>query len=226
MELWALIIAGASLIASILTFYKSHLERARIKLFSSDGVFLVREPGDESDRLHFAGVFRNDGAHTAVIQHLEGHLWEPDGTKRRLIWDLFVDYKDGGRIAVPKSSAHATAVPPRDAVLLEIQFGVDVGEAFRWIQGDYRLSVHGWMNRRDMSGPPDFGMRPIHFRLGGLDPLRITVLGKQAQMYPVSVLEWSWPEARRFRGRCRRRWSAARVRFKREWRRATREGGV
>ena len=144
-----LIVALVAFLTGGYTFYKSALERARVRVYTGDHVDIASSALHVNSYVNILCNFANHSAKTGTVHRMELNVTDPDGeTKHTFVWSLFYGYVRGGYAVVKETDAYPVALPAHSAKPVFIQFEqVPLLPDPKWTVGQYRFELLGWVNR-------------------------------------------------------------------------------
>lgn len=185
------IVAVVAFATAVYTFYKSFLERARIRLLPGDRVGLVLSSGGGCTTFHLRGSIVNEAIKTGTVHRLEAQIMTPSAARLSYEWKLLFDYVPGTLDVQPASNPIPLSVPGKSSQLLLVEFGLTDPELLpAWPAGSYELEITGWVNKPNRSRPPNLHAA-IHFSLDIDQAGQLaSQVPSQATVVDVPVREW------------------------------------
>jgi hypothetical protein len=186
-----IIVAAVAFITAVYTFYKSFLERARIRLFPADRVGLVLA-GSVCAKFHLRGSLVNQAVKVGTVHRLEACIITPSNTRHSYVWNLLFSYVPGTLDVEPASSPIPLSVAGKSSQSLHAEFEAPPLSTpiTDWSIGRYKVEITGWVNKGSRKQSPNLNA-VIHFSLDASQANRL--LSQKSQLpsiVDIPVEEW------------------------------------
>ena len=113
-----IIVAVVAFATAVYTFYKSFLERARIRLVPGDRVGLVLSATGGCTTFHLRCSIVNHAVKTGTLHRLEARITTPAAVSHFYEWNLFFAYVPGTLNVQPAGHPIPVSVPGKSSQLL------------------------------------------------------------------------------------------------------------
>jgi len=186
------IVAAVAFGTAVYTFYKSFLERARIRLFLGDRVGLVLSASGGCTKFHLRGSLVNHAIKAGTLHRLEACIKTPSNVSHSYEWNLFFAYVPGTLNVQPAGNPIPLSVAGKSSQLLLAEFQLMPISAPipGWSAGRYKLEITGWVNKANRSQSSNLAA-VIHFSLEAAQALQLASKSPgQATVIDVPVEEW------------------------------------
>ena len=187
-----IIVSIVALATGAYTFYKSFVERAKLKLYPGDQVGLVASSGEPCHKFHLRCNLVNGSTKMATVHRMESRIRDPHGKETTYIWHQFFEYVFGGHAVQKSTDSHPISVPPKNSQLEFIEFKAEASNPkFPWPEGTYRFHIEGWVNRKNRKRQPNL-YSCFHVRV---DEMLSMILGgtnaDQNRVFSIPIREWT-----------------------------------
>ena len=185
-----IIVAIVAFVTATYTFYKSFLERARLRLYLGDRVGLVLS-AQGGRNFHMRGSLVNHAVKTGTLHRLEARLTTPAGVSHLYVWQLFFTYVPGTLNVHPSGNPIPVSVPGKSSQLLLTQFELITGKPTPvWSPGRYEIEVKGWVNKTNRSQSRNL-TAVIHFSLDATQCQELLQTPGHSTVLDIPIEEWA-----------------------------------
>jgi hypothetical protein len=185
-----IIISAVALITGIYTFYKNFLERSKIHLYPGDAVRIVVSQDCGASKMHLMCNLINNSTKVGTVHRLEVRVTNSQKVTYEFTWNHFYKYLPGGQQVQKESDIYPVAVFQKDSKLLFIEFQAETENAINWKEGQYKVQVIGWVNRKNRllssNLKSTFHIALTKFIIDQLSSPKVT----QAIFITVPIIEW------------------------------------
>lgn len=139
-----LIFSAVALLISVAQFVLQYVLRAKIKVFVGDSVQIVHTT--ICNKIQLNCNFTNTRYKLGVINKIVVRVLSPNGNTYNFYWKTF--YKFDGWETEMTTVPTSLAITDKGSVIQGIEFRSS--ETFGWIEGRYRITIHGWFVNKEM----------------------------------------------------------------------------